>query len=968
MSGTISIADVVATMKIVDEVSPVMRQVSQTSVSEIGKLQASVTAANAEVRGLAKSWQDFHESPRIQSGIEQELGAAVVKAQALSAQLQQTKKDIKDALTTPPTTTAGGSLTESLTSATTAGGAFTGMLTTATAALGAYVSIRGVLGAAEASAEFGLNIERLSQQLGMSTDAIQILNFASIQTAVPMNTITAAVTQLQRKLSLEDGGAIRALNDLGLSFEAVRAMQPEQQFATVADALAKVTDQSKFAGFAAELFNSRSGTSISAVIRNYEDLKTKAEDANVVLSHGQVEAIADVAKWWETAKLKAEAYGAAALAAAVTPVTRNAHGPKDANGFYRNDLDSVLAQQQADILATLPNPLATLPGLAVPNLGDDKQGLANMKELDLTATRLNQTARESIALHKQQAAEAAKYNESLLELAIAESGYAGILDNVDGTVIEAIKYDVEHHAKLEDIVRVYGVLPQVVRGVQEELKFENSVTDATNKQFGDHVQIMGTVKAAYGDLHGQITGLNEDGTLFATTLGDDLNDKVDNFGSRIDLASHSAHSFLLAMRAMKDEASPLGEALDATLNDLPKIIERSFEGGGGVDGVFKAGGADLGKHFAGSIKTTIGDVLPESMNNAIGGAVGSVLGGVGGALISQGIGKLMSLITNIGGPSAAELAGRKTEGDFEQQMGGWQGIQKALLATGLTADQVNAKIQALWAAETQGASAVAAQITGINNLLNDQKQDDADLQAAIQQYGFTVDQLGPTMQKQQLTQQAQTLENQWRLLVGSGIDMTLVTDKMSSSLNDYLHLAMKTGQEVPLEMKPIIDQMIKQGDLTDANGNKITDLGESGLTFSETFSQGVDRIVDSLNKLLAGLGLLPSAAAAAASGITNNLGNMPPIDIHYRFDTDGGPIPMASGGDFMVNKPTLFLAGEAGPERATFSGAGRTSMPGSEDHLKEMRAMHATLKQKLAFIESLPDDMARAVKVAMQFG
>jgi hypothetical protein len=35
------------------------------------------------------------------------------------------------------------------------------------------------------------------------------------------------------------------------------------------------------------------------------------------------------------------------------------------------------------------------------------------------------------------------------------------------------------------------------------------------------------------------------------------------------------------------------------------------------------------------------------------------------------------------------------------------------------------------------------------------------------------------------------------------------------------------------------------------------------------------------------------------------------------------PIPMADGGDFMVNKPTLFLAGEAGPERATFSGANK---------------------------------------------
>jgi hypothetical protein len=42
-----------------------------------------------------------------------------------------------------------------------------------------------------------------------------------------------------------------------------------------------------------------------------------------------------------------------------------------------------------------------------------------------------------------------------------------------------------------------------------------------------------------------------------------------------------------------------------------------------------------------------------------------------------------------------------------------------------------------------------------------------------------------------------------------------------------------------------------------------------------------------------------------------------------------GPYPMAAGGDVMVDRPTMFLAGEAGPERATFSGGpppGRAGM------------------------------------------
>jgi hypothetical protein len=89
--------------------------------------------------------------------------------------------------------------------------------------------------------------------------------------------------------------------------------------------------------------------------------------------------------------------------------------------------------------------------------------------------------------------------------------------------------------------------------------------------------------------------------------------------------------------------------------------------------------------------------------------------------------------------------------------------------------------------------------------------------------------------------------------------------------------------------------------------------------------------------LIDGLGDLPSAAKDAATGISDELGKIkvPKITIPVVFlkggetgaddypyhikkkPGDGGP--QASGGDYMVTKPTLFLAGEAGAERATFT-------------------------------------------------
>lgn len=51
----------------------------------------------------------------------------------------------------------------------------------------------------------------------------------------------------------------------------------------------------------------------------------------------------------------------------------------------------------------------------------------------------------------------------------------------------------------------------------------------------------------------------------------------------------------------------------------------------------------------------------------------------------------------------------------------------------------------------------------------------------------------------------------------------------------------------------------------------------------------------------------------------------------------GGPIaiPQAQGGDWWVTRPTLFLAGEAGPERATFTPQGQTP-PGGNDRQASM--------------------------------
>lgn len=91
-----------------------------------------------------------------------------------------------------------------------------------------------------------------------------------------------------------------------------------------------------------------------------------------------------------------------------------------------------------------------------------------------------------------------------------------------------------------------------------------------------------------------------------------------------------------------------------------------------------------------------------------------------------------------------------------------------------------------------------------------------------------------------------------------------------------------------------------------ANDAISADLGE----FAAQLDSQIQDVVAKLGQVRAAGGSAPNTAAALAAAFP-------------------GWHPMADGGDFMVNGPTLFLAGEAGPERATFSPMGGRNYHGT---------------------------------------
>lgn len=316
-----------------------------------------------------------------------------------------------------------------------------------------------------------------------------------------------------------------------------------------------------------------------------------------------------------------------------------------------------------------------------------------------------------------------------------------------------------------------------------------------------------------------------------------------------------------ANKDIEEHAATFGETISSALADLPNIIMGALQGGGDLG---KSLGSALGGAIFGKDSKLVKDMtggLTKALGDSIGGALGSMLPGLGSLLGSLGgklLGKVGSFFGGLFGHGEISKVNDMRDAFFQAQ-GGFEQFSKKMSAVSKedwakkifnakTVDEFNKLVK-----EAQG-------------LLDTQGQAQEDLNAAIEKYGFTVDQLGPKMRQQKLDEQAAQLLKDFKLLTASGIDVGVVTEKMSSDINAYVQNALKSGAAIPEAMRPMLEAMVKAGTLTDAAGNKIKDL--SGITFSQTLTEGLQSAVDAINRLVEAL---TGVQQAGAKGINVNV-------------------------------------------------------------------------------------------------
>jgi hypothetical protein len=122
------------------------------------------------------------------------------------------------------------------------------------------------------------------------------------------------------------------------------------------------------------------------------------------------------------------------------------------------------------------------------------------------------------------------------------------------------------------------------------------------------------------------------------------------------------------------------------------------------------------------------------------------------------------------------------------------------------------------------------------------------MEEAAARYGLAQDALGNGYWQAKLDSQFLQVVKDFELLTGAGADAGAVITAMGPQVANLVEQAMKYGTELPAGMRPIVESMIEAGLLVDENGEKLKGL--ESLTFAETLTQGIDRVVEKLQELI----------------------------------------------------------------------------------------------------------------------
>lgn len=779
----------------------------------------------------------------------------------------------------------------------------------------------------------------LAAKTGIGVEALQRLKYAAEQNGGSLEQVTGAITKLGANLAGGNKSAVGALDALGLSFQTIRSMAPDQAFTTIADAIAKVPDPMAQSKLAMDLFG-KSGAELLPMMKgNLSETAAAAERLGLVMSEDAVRAGDEFGDTMGTLAAVGQSLIAQVLEPMIPVLTTLAQWLGDtlpgAVRFVTDALGIGLGRALLDVTIWINEfLLGVAEGInKIPLLGD-KIGFSATTIAGLR-TKVDDAKRALTIFTDETIRGSASHEKAAKTIATVNLAY-GDTEQAAGKAATAAE-----KARLASTIWGDGLSA-----------FDHIVGD-TNLTLGDNIIVIGdyvtqahTAADATADLWDQFFRL----TGQVRTLGPVLEDRM----------TRPLVRFAATVSAVSPDAERSFDAIGAAAKNMGTTILGAVQGGGSVT---KALGSSFGSALGTDLVTNFGSKITGALGKTLGGALNAMIPGVGallGPLMGAVGGKLKDLF-GIGVNAAVKAANVEISK-----------LRAGLLTTYGPIDQLEAKaravglsFQANWGHQGQAGLAAMTALTeeftrrwdALNEELATTRGEldtvmgqartlgyefDATgkltgvrfeaMQTAAGEYGVTLEALGPAFQNARLQEEAGKIINAFTLLDKGGTDTGTILTGMKDEISKIVGESIKFGTEIPANMQPWIQNLFDTKQLTDENGDALTDI--SMLKFGAPVATEFEKITTKLDELITKIGEMVDRIATTLTPAIDAATRDRTVRIGWEVDDPpdlsgvgaglNGVLPMAEGGVGHVTRPTLFLAGERpGGEDYAFSGAGR---------------------------------------------
>jgi hypothetical protein len=144
------------------------------------------------------------------------------------------------------------------------------------------------------TASWGASIDDAAKRTGVSAEALQELRYGAEQSGASFEDLVAGIRNMNKLLADEKAG--EKLSEIGVDLEKIRKLKPEEQFAALADAIAKVADASQQTSAAMEIFG-KGGFSLLPFLQEgsagIQKFQQDAHELGLVLSGDVIAAFAE---------------------------------------------------------------------------------------------------------------------------------------------------------------------------------------------------------------------------------------------------------------------------------------------------------------------------------------------------------------------------------------------------------------------------------------------------------------------------------------------------------------------------------------------------------------------------------------------------------------------------------------------------------------------------------------------------